>query len=136
MNLAYNRRRPPRPRHRAEVCEGYLFDGGSDDAEPIHPYGIDMGDTMEGRLCRAADEAGRTLITDRQREWASENGLWLAPVPRHMTNVQVIGVARLRYRPKTKMTAAWWGDLQAKGERYIQRYAEITAGKVQKAAGF
>ena len=114
----------------------YLFDGDGDDAEPIHPYGIDMGDTMEGRLCRAADEAGRALITDRQREWANENDLWLAPVPCHMGNVQMFGVARLRYRAKTNLTAAWWGELQTKGERYIQRYAEITARKSQRAAGF
>lgn len=112
----------------------YLFEGDDADAEPIHPYGIGMGDTLEGRVYQAADAAGAGLVTEGQREWARENGLHLVPVPRHMANVQLIGIARLRYRPKTKTTAAWWGETQSRGEEYIRRYTECTAGKALKAA--
>lgn len=111
----------------------YLFEGDDADAEPIHPYGIGMSDTLEGRLYQAADSAGAGLVTEGQREWAHENGFHLVPVPRHMANVQLIGIARLRYRPKTKTTAAWWGETQSSGEEYIRRYTESTAGKALKA---
>lgn len=114
----------------------YLFDGESREAELIHPYGIGMGDTLEGRLCRAADEAGQALITFKQQAWAAKMALSLVPVPSHMMNVQMIGVARLRYRPKTQLTAAWWAELQTKGEQFIQGYNELTAGNLRQAAGF
>jgi hypothetical protein len=37
----------------------------------------------------------------------------------------MIGIARLRYRPHTKLTAAWWKDLHAKGEKYLARYEAL-----------
>jgi hypothetical protein len=49
------------------------------------------------------------------------HGPQLVPVLRHFANVQMIGVARLRYRPHTKLTAAWWKDLHTKGEKYRNR---------------
>ena len=79
------------------------------------------------------------MLTDRQREWATEQELWLAPVPRHITNVQMVGIARLRYRPKTRKTAAWWADLQAKGEGFLRRYEALVAprtrGRSRSVAG-
>ena len=65
----------------------YLFDGESREAELIHPYGIGMGDTLEGRLCRAADEAGQALITFKQQAWAAKMALSLVPVPRVWTQL-------------------------------------------------
>jgi hypothetical protein len=35
-------------------------------------------------------------LSEQHRDWAEDNGLTLVPVLRHMANVQVIGVARLR----------------------------------------
>jgi hypothetical protein len=103
----------------------YLFDGDGGDAEPIHPYGIGMRGTLEGMLWIAAHNAGHALLQDGQRKRANQENLWLAPVPRHMGNVQMIGIARLRYRAKTKLTAAWWQELQTKGKRYLEKYDEI-----------
>ena len=39
------------------------------------------------------------MLTDGQSEWAAERDLQLAPVRHHVANVQLIGIARLRYRP-------------------------------------
>lgn len=103
----------------------YLFDGGGDDAEPIHPYGIGMRGTLEGMLWITAHNAGHALLQDGQQKRANQEKLWLAPVPRHMGNVQMIGIARLRYRAKTKLTAAWRQELQTKGKRYLEKYDEI-----------
>lgn len=103
----------------------HLFEGDDDDAEPIHPYGKGRSDTVEDRLGATANAAGRAMLTERQREWADDKGLWLAPVPHHFRNVQMIGIARMRYRPKTKMTAAWWADLMHKSQGYLDRYAAL-----------
>ena len=58
----------------------------------------------------------------------------LVTVPRHIVNIQVIGIARLRYRPHTKMTSAWWADLNANAEKHLVRYAEIAARQTTRIA--
>ena len=74
----------------------------------------------------AAHDAGEALLTEWQIKRATDiEELKLVPVPHHMANVQMIGIARLRYRPKTRATAAWWAELHTKGEKYIRRYEEI-----------
>jgi hypothetical protein len=110
----------------------HLFEGDDDGAEPIHAYGLGNGGTVEDRLGAAAHVSGVALLTERQADWAEEQGLRLAPVPHHFANVQMIGVARLRYRPKTRMTAAWWAELTSKGEAYIRAYKEL-AGHPESA---
>jgi hypothetical protein len=106
----------------------HLFDSNLEQAESIHPYGIGNGDCLEDRLGTAAHEAGIALLTEGQADRAIEEGFHLAPVPHHIAQVQMIGVARLRYRPHTKLTAAWWAELHEKGEGYIQRYAALSSG--------
>jgi hypothetical protein len=112
----------------------HLFESGDPSAEIIHPVGISDSRSLDDRLGDAAHMAGLAMLTDRQREWSDEKGLRLVPVPRHIANVQMIGVARLRYRPHTRITAAWWADLSAKGERFIARYAALANGTMLKSA--
>jgi hypothetical protein len=111
-----------------------LVEGEGLEGEIIHPYGMAGSGSLEDRLGSAAHEAAWSMLTDRQREWASERKLWLAPVPRHMAGVQMVGIARLRYRPKTRKTAAWWADLQAKGEGFLRRYEALAAPELGTAA--
>ena len=53
---------------------------------------------------------------------------------RHIANVQMIGILRLRYRPHTSMTAAWWQNLQTNAEKHLRRYAEIVRDFAKRAA--
>jgi len=48
------------------------------------------------------------------------------------TEVQLYGIARLRYRPHTAMTAAWWAELTEKGVRLIELFTNLGA----PSAGF
>jgi hypothetical protein len=100
----------------------HLVEGAGPEAEVIHPLGHGGTEGLENLLGAAAEEAAAAMLTEGQHAWALENDLWLAPVPRHIAEVQLVGVARLRYRPRTRMTAAWWADLQAKGERHLACY--------------
>jgi hypothetical protein len=120
-------------RRSTQLCDVGLFEWvphlvESDDetGEIIHPVRIGRSDTIEDRLGQAAFRAGRVLITDGQFEWAANNGIqFLVPVPRHVANVQMIGIARLRYRPRTGLTAAWWAELHENAEKHLARYAEM-----------
>ena len=104
----------------------HLFESEDLEAEVIHPYGrIGASIELEARLGEAAHAAGLALLTQGQQDWAADEALHLVPVLRHIANVTMIGVARLRYRPHTTLTAAWWADLQTKGIQYIERYVRL-----------
>jgi hypothetical protein len=107
----------------------HLVESENPASEVIHPMTLE-GDGIEARLGRAAHRAGRSMLTDAQRSWADEQGLTLAPVPRHITNVQMVGIARLRYRPHTKLTAAWWSELAEKGEALIAKYEQLADRRI------
>ena len=77
------------------------------------------------RHFKAADEAGQAMLNDGQRAYVDPNGLQLVPALRHFANVQMIGIARLRYRSHTKATAAWWKDFNTRGERYLAQYEAL-----------
>lgn len=111
-----------------------LVEGEGPEAEIVHPYGMGGSASLEDRLGRAAHEAARRMLTDRQRGWATGQKLWLAPVPRHVADVRMVGIARLRYRPKTRKTAAWWIDLRTKGEGFLRRYEALAAPEPATAA--
>jgi hypothetical protein len=103
----------------------HLLESDEPDAEIIHPMGRGDGGGIEDRIGDAAHRAGVKMLTPRQAEWADSEGLHTVPVPHHIDKVQMFSVARLRYRPKTKLTAAWWAEMQAKGEQYIRHYEDI-----------
>lgn len=51
---------------------------------------------------------GMITSTAGQLEWAGhQNVVMLAPVRRHIEEVQMLGIARLRYRPRTNRTRAF-----------------------------
>jgi hypothetical protein len=105
----------------------HLVESDDAEAEIIHPLTVNKEDParLENRLGNAAHQASRNLLTTGQRDWANSNELWLVPVLNHLTRVQVVGIARLRYRPQTRLTAAWWADLQSAGEQWVRRYTEL-----------
>jgi hypothetical protein len=49
------------------------------------------------------------------------------PVSPTMPNIEMIGIARLRYRPHTSRTAAWYEQLQLSGSQWVEKYQELAA---------
>ena len=72
-----------------------------------------------------AHEAGLACLSEEYQ--AGNDGLYLIPMPRHLASVAIVGVARLRYRPRTTMTAAWYGKAKGDAEKWEQIYAEIVS---------
>jgi hypothetical protein len=98
----------------------------ADDGEIIHPLHRRESETIEGRLGRAAEQAAAALLTEGQYHWARDRYIeFLVPVPHHIANVAVVGIARLRYRPRTRKTAAWWGDLNTKADEHLAGYTQL-----------
>ena len=97
----------------------YLFEG--EDGEPIHALASN-GLLVEQELHRAATSAAGRMLTEGQRDRAQ--GV-LVPVAAHIDKVQLIGLIRLRYRPHTRLTAAWWGDHHAVCHGFIDRYEAL-----------
>jgi len=85
----------------------HLFESDKPEAELIHAYALDIGEHWEKQLAAAAHQAGFLCLSDGQQQWAIEHDRLLFPMPSHIDNLAVIGIARLKYRPRTKMTAAW-----------------------------
>jgi hypothetical protein len=102
---------------------GMLLDGDDDEAEIIHPYAMRGGEPAEYELARAAHRAALAMVTDGQRDWAEQNGYeWLIPARRHIANATLIEVYRLKYRPHTAATAAWYALMQQTTAQYLDHY--------------
>jgi hypothetical protein len=112
----------------------HLLEGAGPEAEFSHALGDGGTEGLEDQLGAAAEEAAALMLTEGQHARAMKDDLRLAPVPRHVAEVQLVGIARLRYRPRTRMTAAWWADLQAKGERHLARYRGLVEAGTGAAA--
>jgi hypothetical protein len=78
---------------------GHVIEADNDIAEIVHPYAIGNGEPDERAITTSAQTAAETLLTPEQIEWAHARALHLLPAPAHqLQNVQLVGIARLRYR--------------------------------------
>lgn len=105
---------------------GHLVEADTDQAEVIHPYALGNGEPAERQLAFAADEAAKAMLTPGQREWAEHLGLRLVPVAAHRGEIQMVGIARLRYRPRTSATAAWYARMP-EWEQMTTRFYQLAA---------
>jgi hypothetical protein len=88
---------------------GHVIDADTDDASVVHPYALgETGELEERVISLEAHRAGQALLTDGQRAWVEEHGLRLLPAEQHRTNIQLVGLLRLKYRARTAATATWY----------------------------
>jgi len=108
---------------------GMLLDGDDNEAEIIHPYAVRGGEPAERELATAADMAARVLVTEGQLTWAEHNDYHLlVPVRKHIANVTMAEIFRLKYRPHTTATAAWYALMQQTTAQYLDHYQAIAEG--------
>jgi hypothetical protein len=108
----------------------HIFENDTNAAEPIHVYGI--GGHGEARIEReiggAANQAASAMCLPTKLEKAMEDGFhYLCPVLRTKPSAQMIGVARLTYRPRTKRTAARFEELHQSAPTWIRIFTDLAA---------
>lgn len=107
---------------------GMLLDGDDVDAEIIHPYAMRGGERAERELALAAQFAAQSMVTEGQLNWAEAEGYHLVPVQRHIVNAALAEVYRLKYRPHTKATAAWFALMMESTAKHLGEYQAMTKG--------
>ena len=65
----------------------------------------------DSRVRRALEELGTPCV--------------LVPLERTLDHVEMVGILRLRYRPRTTRTAAWWQNTKARCDRALEGYKRM-----------
>jgi len=107
----------------------FLFEDNTDESEPIHPC-FYKGDKTEKELAIACQEAAKSILKDAKLDGCNAEDCLLGhellvPVPKHMAKVHMVGIARLRYRPKTSKTSKWYGRFLRSAKRHLEQYNKI-----------
>jgi len=98
----------------------YLYDGPK--GEPMHPMAWQM--PIENELYDAATQAAARMLGE---SWAQSIEGIAVPVQKHIAEAALIGVARLKYRPHTALTSAWWVNHQATCAAFTEQYNALAA---------
>ena len=108
----------------------HIFENDSPEAEIHHPYGVGTQgeEPIETEIGEAAELAARAMCPEWMIEHAENEGFeHFCPASQTMPNIEMVGVARLRYRPHTSRTAAWYAQLQQFGSTWIEKYQNLAA---------
>jgi hypothetical protein len=116
----------------------HLLENTTDNAEVIHGVGIG-GHSEHPIETQIGNEARRTaaaMCQPSQLDLARREGLILCPVSRDYPNAQMVGIARLHYRPHTKRTSAWSSNLQYAGPKFVEHFRRMAAEYAVQEAAF
>lgn len=100
------------------VC---LFESSHSESEMLFP--IDGPTADEKEVHNMAQAVAERILPD----WKFENNPheYLIPVYRHQEKAELYGIFRLRHRPHTTMTGAWWATLQDRINTALQTFENI-----------
>jgi hypothetical protein len=114
----------------------HLVHADTEEGEIIHPMAREgTGLEVEQEIHRAAEAAALRMITQGQFDWAKNQGVVIfAPVSHHIEEVQMVGTARLRYRPKTNRTLAFISR-EVEWREVIARYGQMAYDTRTSARG-
>jgi hypothetical protein len=104
-----------------------VFESDDPTAEAVVEFGTGHSESLEDRVGAAADEAGRSLLSDGHLARVDHEGLRVFPLGRHLSRVTVVSVARLRYRPRTRATSAWLAERHRRSQGCLERLERITS---------
>jgi hypothetical protein len=106
----------------------HIFDNDTNAAEPIHVFGIGgiAEAPLEQMIGDAADCAARSMALPSKLEEAEDNGFrYFCPVLKTKPTAQMIGIARLTYRPHTRRTKTWFAELSQTATGWIETFETL-----------
>jgi hypothetical protein len=101
----------------------HLCESNEPDAEIIHPL-IDAY-TENCLLGSIAHDTALSMLNEKYY-FEAENWDYLIPALSHMQNIHVVGIGVLRYRPKTKLTAAGYANNLNATKHWVKAYEDMT----------
>jgi hypothetical protein len=114
----------------------YDADPGSDrEAEPRFPIGTGVDDALPNGVKRAIWAAASALGARIGREDALYEHAHVVPMQRHLKQVAMRAIPRMRYRARTRLTSAWWAKYSAACDECIQEYGKIAEAYGAAVAG-
>lgn len=107
----------------------YLAESEDHDAELIHALSGDEHAT-------AVIDAANALMSDLPGgfKYQADRFDYALPIFAHMKLATAVGVYRLRYRPKTQRTAAWYARHVKSCREFEELYQRLAAGEFAHAA--
>lgn len=106
----------------------YLAESDTPDSELIHPL---SGDSA---ACAVADAAANLAAAlPGGFSYEAEKFDYTMPVLRHLAKAAVVTVYRLKYRPRTKRTSAWFALYQESCKVFAEVYDQVAAGNFDVA---
>ena len=107
----------------------HIWERDHEQSEILFPYGVgDGAEQIEREIAASAHAtAERLAFPERVAAAAKEGFNLLAPIRASCPDACMIGIARLRYRPKTKRTGDWYGDLQRQGSTIVQEFRALSS---------
>lgn len=104
---------------------GHLIDADDLEGVVLHPFPIGhSGEASERLISRAAQAAGLAMLNPIERRQAFDRGLHIVPVQRHLRDIALVGLLRLRFRARTAATAMWLAN-EPSWARYAAEYAAL-----------
>lgn len=100
----------------------HLIESDTDDAEVIHPLPVpgDKAEQIEHDISRAATQAARAMLPDKLFErMQTPSPVAAVSVFRHQDKAQLVGIARLRYRPRNRDTSDWYARLKTEAPKWM-----------------
>jgi hypothetical protein len=107
----------------------HLVDNYSEHGEEMWPIPMKgEGEECERLVGLTAAKLANLMLTTGQIDWANSQGIEMAcPVKKHMADVQAVGIYRLRHRPHTEATKAWFSELNEQCSALAERFNELIA---------
>lgn len=100
----------------------YLVEADTDDALALWACSELAGEPIEREIAAAGQAAAIAMLKPDLLTIYRDAGTRFVLVPNECNNAKVFGLYRLRYRPRTATTAAWWARLQEEGRATADRF--------------
>jgi hypothetical protein len=98
----------------------HLIEADDDQAAMIHPFGWREGEPAEQRLAIVTHKHGRAT-----KGISETTGGMLVSAKKHMGEIAMVGLLRLRYKPHTQATAIWMSRMDEWNALAGAREAEV-----------